>query len=254
MKRYLIILLSAFCFIICCGFESPKQKVYDNADLLTKQEEKELQNKCTEVMNKVKSDIVIVTADSLDGKSAEAYADDFFDYNGFGFEEPEGTGVILLVSMTEREIWISTSGKCQKNLPDDAMGEIIDEISPYLTDESYYEAFSIYLSRAEEYIKNGGISNKRRAVDICIQLVGALIIALVAVGIMYSGNKSKMTVSGRTYSQGHKENILRHHDVFIRTTTITRHIDTTNSSRGGGSGGTHISSSGNSHGGRGGSF
>lgn len=253
MKRYLIILLSALCFLICCGFESPNQKVYDYADLLSEQEENTLQYRCIEAMNNVKSDLVIVTVDSLEGKSAEAYADDFFDYNGFGYEAAEGTGVILLVSMTEREIWISTSGNCKKTLPDDAMDEILDEISPYLTDESYYDAFSVYLSKVEEYIKNGGVSNKRKAVDICIQLVGALLIALVAVGVMYSGNKSKMTVSGRTYSQGHKENILRHHDVFIRTTTITRHIDTTKSS-GGSGGGTHISSSGNSHGGRGGRF
>ena len=37
--------------------------------------------------NNTSMDIVIVTTDDAEGKSSLAYADDFFDYNGYGVGE-----------------------------------------------------------------------------------------------------------------------------------------------------------------------
>ena len=41
------------------------------------------------------------------GKTAEAYADDYYDYNGYGYGENDD-GLLLLVSMGEREWAITT--------------------------------------------------------------------------------------------------------------------------------------------------
>ena len=46
----------------------------------------ELSNRDTEldeISEKQQCDVVVVTENSLDGKSAQDYADDFFDYNGY---------------------------------------------------------------------------------------------------------------------------------------------------------------------------
>ena len=53
----------------------------DNADLLTDEEESELEAQLDEVSERQAFDVAVVTVDSLEGKTAEAYADDFYDYN-----------------------------------------------------------------------------------------------------------------------------------------------------------------------------
>jgi uncharacterized protein len=248
MKRYILGIMSIFVFLFACGFDSEGQKVYDNADLLSEQEEASLQEKCVEAAQQSKADFVIVTVDSLEGKTAEAYADDFFDYNGFGYEGKEGTGTLLLISMEDRDVYMSASGKCE-DLFANSSDDIIEAITPYLSDGSYYEGLSVYIQKTEEYIENGGKSDGQKSLELVIQIVAALAIGGIAIWIMYSGSMSKMTVNGYTYATGHKSEVLQHYDVFQRTTTVSRRIE----SNSGGSG-SHIGSSGNSHSGSGGKF
>ena len=53
--------------------------------------------------------VVVVTENSLDGKSAQDYADDFFDYNGHGYGDDD-SGVLFLIGMDERKWAITTYG------------------------------------------------------------------------------------------------------------------------------------------------
>lgn len=248
MKRYILGIMSIFVFLFACGFDSEGQKVYDNADVLSEQEEASLQEKCIEAAQQSKADFVIVTVDSLDGKAAKAYAGDFYDNNGFGYEGKEGTGTLLLISMEDRDVWISTSGKCEE-LFTSSSDDIIEAITPYLSDGAYYDGLSVYIQKTAEYIENGGKSDGQKLLEFFIQIVAALAIAGIAIWIMYSGSMSKMTVNGYTYATGHKSDVLQHYDVFQRTTTVSRHIE-----RNPGGSGNYTGSSGNSHGGSGGKF
>ena len=71
-----------------CAEEIPQDRqlprLVDDADLLTDSEEQELNTELDEISEKQQCDVVVVTKNSLDGKSAQDYADDFFDYNGYG--------------------------------------------------------------------------------------------------------------------------------------------------------------------------
>lgn len=250
MKRYSII----FCivvFLFACGFTSPQQKVYDNAGILSEQEVETLNRLCLEASTSTKSDFVIVTVNSLEGKTATEYADDFFDYNGFGYEKIQGTGTVFLIAMQEREVAFSTSGECVALFSDRASDKIIDEVSSQLKNGDYYNGLLAYINLTTQYINNNGRWNSQIVIDKLIQIVTSLAVAAVVLWIMYSGSKSKMSVNGYTYASGHKSYILRQHDVFQRTTTVTRRIDT--APKGGGSGG-HVGSSGNRHGGSSGKF
>lgn len=251
MKRYIILLISMLMFLLACGFDSPKQKVYDNAGILSEAEEESLNQLCLEASNKTESDFVIVTVESLEGKSVTAYAEDFFDYNGFGYEKEKGTGTIFLISMEERDIAFSTSGDCEELFSGSASDKIIEKVSSYLSNGDYYNGFVTYINMAKEYIENEGKWNSQKILDLLIQIVASVVVASVVIWIMYSGSKSKMSVNGYTYASGHKSNILKQHDVFQRTTTIRRHIETT--PKGGGSR-SHVGSSGNRHGGSSGKF
>lgn len=61
-----------------------KDYVVDNADLLTQTEENELSKKLQDISDELQFDVVVVTTNSTGSKTATEYADDYFDYNGYG--------------------------------------------------------------------------------------------------------------------------------------------------------------------------
>ena len=58
--------------------------VVDDANLLSSQEETKLRIDLENFKNEYNMDAVIVTSNNLNGKSQQDYADDYFDYNGYG--------------------------------------------------------------------------------------------------------------------------------------------------------------------------
>lgn len=52
-------------------------RLVDRADLLSELEEEELEARLDEISERQQADVVVVTVNSLDGKSAQDYADDF---------------------------------------------------------------------------------------------------------------------------------------------------------------------------------
>ena len=62
-----------------------KKYVVDAANLLSESETAELSNRFEEISNRQKLDIVVVTTDTLYDYSPMEFADDFFDYNNYGY-------------------------------------------------------------------------------------------------------------------------------------------------------------------------
>ena len=69
-------------------------RLVDNADYLTDSEEATLLNKLDEISARQGLDIVIVTIPDLYGEDITAFADDFYDENGY---QPDG--ILLLISV-----------------------------------------------------------------------------------------------------------------------------------------------------------
>ena len=80
----------------------------DNADLLTGEEESNLLAKLDEISDRLSVDVAVVTEDSIGDKTPREYADDFYDYNSYKYN-PDG--VLLLISMEERDWYITTQLK-----------------------------------------------------------------------------------------------------------------------------------------------
>ena len=91
------------------GFAGDKDRVVDDADLLSAGEETALREKLGEICARQKMDIVIVTAKTLNGATPASYADDTYDYNGYGYGNNRD-GLLLLISMEDRDWYISTTG------------------------------------------------------------------------------------------------------------------------------------------------
>lgn len=264
MRKVLICVFLVFSLALTVS--ANEDRIVDNADLLTQEEEAILEEMAAGFVTDWGMDAVIVTCDSLDGKSAESYADDYFEYNGYGVG-PEYSGTLLLVSMNTREWAISTCGEAIGILDDVTLDYIADRFLPYLSDGEYADAFQVYFSCLEDAYRQphtlgdpDTYEEPLDAGDIAVRIVFCLVIGCLAGGItVYAMSRSMNTARPQSGAIPYLENgldLTRRQDIFLYShTSRTRRAES--SSGGGGSGrssSTHRSSSGRSHGGRSGRF
>lgn len=134
-----------------CIMPEKAPRVVDEADLLEETTEKALLEKLDEISKRQECDVVVVTVDSLGGKTPMEYADDFFDYNGYGFFETRD-GLLLLVSMEYRDWWISTSGFAIEAFTDAGIEYMSGKFLPALSDGKYDQAFYSYAGWCDDYL------------------------------------------------------------------------------------------------------
>lgn len=259
-------------------------KVIDRAGLLTDAQAAELEESAQALAERYQMDVVILTVDSLGRKSAEAYADDYFDENGYGIGSSH-SGILFLLSMEERDWAISTCGNAIRAVTDYGVESIFSSIASYLSDDRYYEAFSRYLQELERYFAayesgspihgntwdyDGPGSYEPATSDesktlalprILLRLVIALAIGAAVAALVLTGLKKQMNTATRqsgaaNYIVPGSYLLYRNQDRFLYSTTSrVRRAETSGSGSGGHSGSsTHHSSSGSSHGGGHGKF
>ena len=86
MKRLFGIFLTVFvCFSIFSVAAAADRDNYviDEAGLLEDKEIEKLSENIEDLSDKYNMDIVLLTVDSLNGKTPNEFADDFYDYNGY---------------------------------------------------------------------------------------------------------------------------------------------------------------------------
>ncbi|MBR4881878.1 MAG: TPM domain-containing protein, partial [Clostridia bacterium] len=84
MKKLIILLCSVMLLLaLFIPVYANTDYVIDNADLLSDAEEAELEAKLTEMNSNSGCDIVVLTESYID-TDIMSYADDYFDYNGYG--------------------------------------------------------------------------------------------------------------------------------------------------------------------------
>lgn len=253
MKRSFMILLAVLLILSLSPLAlASEPKIVDQADLFSASEQQKLETMAQKLADTYGIDVVIVTVPSLDGKTAKAYADDYFDYNGYG-KGPDDSGVLFLISMQERQWHVSTHAAGIDAVTDSDIDYITDQILSDLSAGNYYDAFAAYMELLESEFIEYQDSLTTDLFDVVFNLVIALVIGAVIAGIVLLIMRSKMNTakqqSGASkYIIDSSYDLFRCQDIFLYShTSKTRKADSN-------SGGTHRSSSGRSHGGRGGSF
>ncbi len=241
------------------------KKVYDFADLLTTAEEDNLYNSITEFIANYDLDMAIVTT-LKNSTSAMRYAEDFYDYNGFGTDSTND-GIIFLIDMDNREMYIATTGMAQLIYDDYRINKILDATYDEITTEDYYGCAGEFVRLSGEYASIG-IPNSNKYADIDlngdyyvsnthrnggisfeIAFVIAGIITLIFMIITLSKHRMiKKASEAKHYLKDIR--ITNRVDSFLHTHTSKVYIPPANTSSGGGSS-THHGSSGVSHGGGG---
>lgn len=236
-------------------------RLVDNADLLTDREERTLFAKLDEISQRQEADIVVVTVDSLNGKLPMAYADDFYDGNGYRED-----GVLLLVSMEYRDWWISTSGYGITAITDAGIDYIADQFLPDLSDGDYADAFTTFAGLCDDFFtqaKTGEPYDRGHmpkepfnvARNLLIAVIVGFVIALIVTGVMKGKLKTvRFQSDADRYVRTNSMQVTERRDLFLYT-HVDRHPrpkETSSGSSGGSS--IHTSFSGRSHGGGGGKF
>jgi len=235
--------------------------VYDEADILTDAEESRLLSKLETVSDKANMDVVVVTVDSIGIYSPTEYADDFYDYNGYG-RGPERDGILLLISMDERDWCISACGYASTVFTDAGIDYISEQVIYYLSDGDYASAFDEFAAQCEVFAAQADASDPfdthnlpKEPFDVgstlIISLVIGLVIALIYTGILKGELRSvRRQNSASVYVKNGSLSITNSKDFFLYKNVI-RSARQTSSSSGSSA---HRSSSGTLHTGRSGKF
>ena len=203
--------------------------VNDEADVLTTEQEQELEAGLLEI----------------------AYADDYFDYNGYGRGD-YFSGVIMVVDVPHDRRYISTCGDCIGAYTDEVISYIGSDLAESADARDYYGLSKKFASYAKDimssYRSNGhyAVPYSMELTTVAVILVVAFIIAFVIRGMAKSSTQEAVTpVDADIYAKDSSANIRVSKDMFLYS-NVTRTARSQNKS---GGSSTHTSSSGRTHGG-----
>ena len=150
------IITAALLILLCLGLSVPvfatdTDRLVDYANLLSVAQQAQIEAHLDALSQEHQLDIVVVTVDDIRGYTSQQFADDYFDYNGYG-QGYDRDGILLLISMEDRDWAISTSGWCITAFTDAGLAHMEDEIVPYLSDGEYDQAFSTFADLCEEFV------------------------------------------------------------------------------------------------------
>lgn len=259
-----VLVLCVFTAVPAFADNSAEEHVIDNADLLTGSEKSQLNDKILEICKRQSFDIVVVTVKSLDGKTPQDYADDYYDYNGFGYGD-DRDGALLLVSMEDRDWYISTCGYGITVITDAGREYMDDQFKGDLSDGNYYDAFGIFADQCDKFItqaKTGDpydISNLPTEPLSWIWIPVAIVIGMIISGLTVSSLAAKLKTvrfkaGANCYVAPGSMDVTESNDLFLYRKVDKTPIPKDDSSSSSGGSSTHVSSSGTTHGGGGGKF
>lgn len=133
MKRILSIavIFLTLLFLCSCNEEElyPQATEYfyvnDFADIIPDSDRAEIISKAASLAEATTAQVVVVTVDNLKGEAIENYALELGRLWGVGDEEKDN-GIVILLSVDEREVYISVGYGLEGALPDSKTGRIID--------------------------------------------------------------------------------------------------------------------------------
>ena len=214
--------------------------VEDYADVLTDSEEAELIAKLEALGSEYDIEIGAITVDSYEGKDPQDFADDFYDYNGYGYGSNDD-GLIVVFNTGKgdgnRNLAISTHGKGIELLTDLEIDRIIEMMINPIKNGDFASAFDNFVSECEV------------AFDESISIIWIPVSILVGFGLAFlivkiQASKLKNVVQ-KTDAADYVGNVVLtyQNDRFMyRNVTRTPKAKSSSSS-------THTSSSGRTHGG-----
>lgn len=226
------------------GFADLYYRMNDSAEVLTEDEDGELEASLEELSVRQSFDVIIATIDSLENEgytSMEEYADDLYDYCQFGYGENRD-GVLLLVSIGDRKWHISTCGYGITAFTDAGIQYLGEQMTPDMADGDYAAAFRTFIQWTDAYV-----TAAREGHPYDVDNMPKEPFSIVYLGVAPQRDATSYVRQGSM-------KLTNQRDLYLyREIHRTERPKETDSGSSGGSS-THTSSSGSTHGGGGGSF
>ncbi len=254
------------------------EQVIDRANVFQTSEIQEMCEIISRIEEEHQVDLVVLSTREVPDDYSDSmwrirdYADLFYENGGYGMG-PDFSGMLILLDMNNRAMWLSTGGMMIDYVTDAREEDILDSAYEYLTWNEYGRGVIAALSRLERLMSYGRQEGFFRYDEATGERLSGyyntltrdeLILAGLAGGavaiVLLMSIRGSYNLSGSTYSYDRAANstlvMTRDEETFLRQfTTRTPRNTATHGGRGGGgrSGGSgvHRSSGGMSHGGGG---
>lgn len=215
-------------------------------------------------------DVAAVLIASTGGQDIQAFTDDFYDYNCYGYGQSD-SGIMFCVAVQDRAFAISTYGPAAYTFSDYGQSYMDEAYLPYLRNSDWGSAISAYYSACEQLLEyeraNGRPYDIYSAEEADENLLGGQILLSVLAGFVAafipigSMKRKMLNVRKQTdasdYVRRDSFRLSYRNDRYItsRISKVPKPRDNDDTRNGGGGGTTfHVSSSGRSHGGHSGRF
>ena len=219
--------------------------VVDNADVLTDAEEADFTAKLEELGGKYDLEIGILTVDTYEGKDGQAFADDFYDYNGYGYGENDDGLMIVFNTGKEdgtRNITLTTHGTAIDYITDLERDVMFEMMITELSSGEYAAAFETFISEADS-----SIDPSIPVFFIPLSVVIGFALAFLIVKIQASKLKTvRQQVNAADYVGNVQLTYQSDNFIYRNVSKVKRASESSGGSSGSS---THTSSSGRTHGG-----
>ena len=255
-----VLLLFAAMMIPVSAERAPR--LTDAAGLLSESEQSELISTLDQISEKHQVDVVVVTVDSLGEMTPAECAEYFYDNFGYGFGNDK-SGILLLISMEERDWYITSVGFGITSVNEAGREYISDNMLGYLSDGYYAEAFKEFALSCDYLISLAETGDPFDYDDfpkepfgvlkhLIISVIIGLVVAFIATGSMKGKLKSvRRQTAANNYVKNDSMKVTQSRDLFLyRQVSRTERPRDEDS----GSSDTHTSASGTTHSGGGGKF
>ncbi len=157
MKR-LGLVLSVIFLLLLSGVSladtKSDQRVYDQAGLFSEEEVRKLEEEIQNLREDINMDVALVTILDAHGRTSERYADDFYDEMKIGTGE-DASGLLFLMDMDNRELYISTCGQMIRLLTDERVEAMLDNAIGYMGDKDYVGCVRQLMEDTRQWYEKG---------------------------------------------------------------------------------------------------
>lgn len=143
--------LIVFSALVCLGAEIPRPRpgtfVHDFAAVVPDDREAEIQARAERLRDEYKTEVAVVTVETLGGEESFDYSMRMAREWGIGSKDDEVRGLLILVAVKDRKTAFRTSRHVEGELPDGVTGEISREMNAYFRNGDFGGGLSAGMDR-----------------------------------------------------------------------------------------------------------